>query len=66
MMWVVVYVALSKAEAERLRDRFAEEGILATLKSSSASVTGGHVEVLVAEAEAEDAHEILASFRGRG
>lgn len=60
-MWVVVFVAASQEESERIRELLAREGLLASLRSAG---VGGPVEVLVPEGEIEEAQEILAAHQG--
>lgn len=53
--------------AESLREVLLREGLLVQLRSGSVQTgeDGGHVEVLVPESEAEEAHEVLATVIGR-
>lgn len=58
-MWTVVYIAESKPAAERIVATLKDEGILATMKHAVPSNEDGCFEILVAECEAEEAHEII-------
>lgn len=66
-MWQVIYIAPNKAAAEQLRDTLAREGILVSLRATSVSTNAGgtHVELLVPQGEAREAHEILNEALGR-
>ncbi len=63
-MWAVVYIAPNRAEAELLKHMLEGEGLLVTLRSMGVPHLGdsASVEVLVPEAEAEEAREILADY----
>lgn len=52
-MWIVVYVSGRKAEAERIRVQLDREGFLAEVRGE------GVYEVVVPEAEAVDAQEVI-------
>jgi hypothetical protein len=62
-MWTVIYIAPNRKRAESLMNMLLIEGLLAKLRPSGISQngSGGSVEILVPESEAEEAHEILAS-----
>jgi len=65
-VWTVVYIAPSKAVAEKVQNLLAGEGLLVTVKTVELSDDGrGSIEVRVPEGEAEEAHEILAEHLGR-
>lgn len=65
-MWTVVYIAPSKAKADRIKEILTREGFLVNLRVvSHAGGPGGPVEVLVPQGEAREAHEILAEHLGR-
>lgn len=66
-MWTVVYIAPNRSVAETLKDILTKEGLLVSLRCTKSvqSAEGGHVEVLVPEAEVEEAHEILTTVLGR-
>lgn len=52
-MWIVVYVTGRRAEAERIRALLVGEGFLAETRGE------GTYEVVVPEAEAADAQEVI-------
>ena len=60
-MWAVVYLAKNKKEAEKMDGLIALEGVLVKIRpiSKSANEDEGYYEVLVPEAEVEEAHSIL-------
>ena len=61
-MWTVVYIAQSKAKAEKMKDVLTSEGLLVTLRGLGTTDTDNMpkaVEILVPESEAEEAHEII-------
>ncbi|MDN5375218.1 MAG: hypothetical protein PWQ39_258 [Thermacetogenium sp.] len=62
-MWTVVYIAPNRARAETLKEKLVSEGVLVTIRSAGVphQSSGGAVEILVPESEAEEAHEILTS-----
>lgn len=66
-MWTVVYIAPNSFMAEQLRDKLFREGVLVTLRTVGSSQTGESksVEVLVPEAEIEEAHEIISETIGK-
>jgi len=65
-MWTVVYIAPNLAVAETLKDILLKEGLLVKLRGpGDATLEVAHVEILVPEAEVEEAHEILATVLGR-
>uniref|UniRef100_A0A7C2ECJ3 Glutamate decarboxylase n=1 Tax=Ammonifex degensii TaxID=42838 RepID=A0A7C2ECJ3_9THEO len=62
-MWTVVYIAPNKKEAERIRDLFAREGLLVKLNEVVATADEDRAyEILVPEAEVEEALELLGGF----
>lgn len=60
-MWTVVFIAPTKEEAEKIREVLSREGILVKLKLIGQSQQGANcsVEILVPEAEADEALEII-------
>lgn len=60
-MWTVVYMAQSKDIATKLQDLLAEEGILVKLRpiSKNHENNDNYYEVLVPEAEVEEAHSVI-------
>lgn len=62
-MWTVVYIASNMMRAECLKEKLISEGMMVTLRSvgMSRAGSGGSVEIMVPESEAEEANEILAS-----
>lgn len=57
-MWTVIYVASDEDAANEIKDKLTKEGFLVKVRSLSKKKNGIY-EVLVPEAEAEDAHNIL-------
>lgn len=65
-MWTVVYIAPNLAVAETLKDLLLKEGLLVKLRGPRGpTLEVAHIEILVPEAEVEEAHEILATVLGR-
>ncbi|MGE5550705.1 MAG: glutamate decarboxylase [Bacteroidota bacterium] len=62
-MWTVVYIAPNRETAEELKAVLGREGILATVRPIGLQTAGEgcNFEVLVSEAEAEEAHELVSS-----
>jgi hypothetical protein len=60
-MWTVVYLAKNKKEAEKMKGLITLEGVLVKIRpvSKSANEEENYYEVLVPEAEVEEAHSIL-------
>lgn len=60
-MWTVVYLAKNKKEAEKMNRLITQEGVLVKIQpvSKSANEEDCYYEVLVPEAEIEEAHSIL-------
>lgn len=60
-MWTVVYMAQSKDIAARLQELLTEEGILVKLRpiSKNHENSDNYFEVLVPEAEVEEAHSVI-------
>lgn len=60
-MWTVVYMAQSKEIATTLQELLAEEGILVKLRpiSKNHDNDDNYFEVLVPEAEVEEAHSVI-------
>ncbi|MGQ9512155.1 MULTISPECIES: glutamate decarboxylase [Thermodesulfitimonas] len=62
-MWTVVYIAPTRKEAEKVRDFLVKEGLLVKLNLVGAGSENSQTyEVLVPEAEVEEALELLGSF----
>jgi len=62
-VWTVVYIAPNKREAEKIRDLFTSEGLLVKLDiANTGTIDHQAFEVLVPEAEAEEAHKLLAAL----
>lgn len=66
-MWTVIYIAPNKHSAENLRDALSREGILVSLRATGVSTLAdrSHIELMVPEGEAREAHEILNEALGR-
>ncbi|WP_026486092.1 SPOR domain-containing protein [Caldanaerobius polysaccharolyticus] len=60
-MWTVIYVASDEDVANKIKDKLTSEGFLVKIRSLSKKRKGIY-EVLVPEAEAEDAHNILVTY----
>jgi len=60
-VWTVVYIAPTKKEAEKVRQVLSGEGILVKLKAIGQPQQGINcsIEILVPEAEADEALEII-------
>jgi menaquinone-dependent protoporphyrinogen IX oxidase len=60
-MWTVVYMAQSKDIASRLQEMLTDEGILVKMRpiSKSHENSDNYFEVLVPEAEVEEAHSVI-------
>ncbi len=65
-VWTVVYVVAGWSEAERLKDRLSEDGLLVMLRAcgSEDGKLSKHVELLVPEIEVSEAHSILMQLVG--
>lgn len=64
-MWAVVYIAPNKKEAARIQEILTKEGILVKVKelsTLSANNKKRSVEILVPEAEVDEALEIISSI----
>ncbi len=61
IMWTVVYMAQSKEIANQLQEILSKEGILVKLRAISKNVENNdnYFEVLVPEAEIEEAHSVI-------
>ena len=61
IMWTVVYMAQSKDVANQLQEILSKEGILVKLRAISKNVENNdnYFEVLVPEAEIEEAHSVI-------
>ncbi|AUW94430.1 hypothetical protein [Sulfobacillus sp. hq2] len=65
-MWTVVYIAPTKAIAERVQALLEQESFLVTLKIVELDENDrGTIEVQVPEGEAEEATELIAEHLGR-
>jgi hypothetical protein len=66
-VWQVIYIAPNTQAAEQLKEALAQEGILVSLRTTGVSTSSGHshVELLVPQGEAREAHEILNVALGR-
>ncbi|HHU50826.1 MAG TPA: glutamate decarboxylase [Firmicutes bacterium] len=60
-MWTVLYIATSRSVAQRIKDYMEAEGILVRLNPLGIKVkeNNANFEVLVTEAELEEAQEVL-------
>jgi len=60
-MWIVIYIATNRMQAERMKALLCAEGILANTRATGvASINGdGAYEILVLESEANEANEII-------
>lgn len=65
-MWTVVYVASDWEDAERIKDKLAEEGLLVMLRASCPQGRGTprEVELLVPEVEVNEAQIIIMQAVG--
>lgn len=65
-MWTVVYIAPNRITAENLKKILSQEGVLVQLRPVGVPHNGdsNSIEILVPEAEVEEAHEILAAALG--
>ncbi|MEW6182050.1 MAG: glutamate decarboxylase [Bacillota bacterium] len=62
-MWTVVYIAPTREEAESVRDMLVSEGLLVKLRAENTGTGDSQLhEILVPEAEAEEAHKLLGGF----
>ena len=64
-MWTVVYIARNRTVGQRVREALEREGLLVKLRPVRDGSEDGAVELLVPEAEAEEAHELLTTALGR-
>lgn len=64
-MWLVVYIAPNKQEAERIQKTLSAEGMLVRLRCPGVrrEKTNRFVEVLVPESEADEALEIINEIK---
>lgn len=61
-MWTVVYITPSRSIAERLRERLTKEGVLSKLKAVGENGSEArNYEILVPEAEVDEASELLSN-----
>ncbi|MBC7347672.1 MAG: glutamate decarboxylase [Clostridia bacterium] len=59
-MWTVVYVAPDEATAEQIKEHLTAEGFLVKVRAAGGPrACAGAFEVLVPEAEAEEANDLL-------
>jgi len=60
-MWTVIYIAINRIQADKMKELLCTEGILANTRAIGASATNsdGAYEILVLESEARDANEII-------
>jgi len=59
-VWTVVYMATDKETADKVADILKNEGFLVKVKEALKSKKRGcYIEILVPEAEAEEAHKII-------
>jgi len=65
-MWTVVYIAPSRTNAESLKKVLSDEGVLVQLRAVGVPHGGdaNSFEIMVPEAEVEEAHEVLAAALG--
>ncbi|MFZ5590418.1 MAG: glutamate decarboxylase [Bacillota bacterium] len=63
-MWTVVHIAPNKKEAERMQQYLTNEGFLVKVRPISLHADGENtpVEILVPEAEVEEALEMISQF----
>ncbi|MBO8141754.1 MAG: glutamate decarboxylase [Firmicutes bacterium] len=64
-MWTVIYIARNLAAGQRVRQVLEREGLLVRMRPVGEPRNAEAVELLVPEAEAEEAHEVLAETLGR-
>ncbi|BAS27286.1 putative signal transducing protein [Limnochorda pilosa] len=66
-MWTVVYIAPNRPLAEMIKELLENEGVLTMLRPLGVPHMGdsANVEILVPEAEVEEAQEILNQVIGR-
>ncbi len=64
VLWTVVYIAASREAADGLKEMLGREGILASVRPVGLTLVGDgcNYEVLVPEAEAEEAHELVSAI----
>ena len=60
-MWTVIYIAINRIQAEKMKDLLCTEGILANTRATGVASmnSDGAYEILVLESEANDANEII-------
>lgn len=60
-MWIAIYIAANRAQAEMLKNLLCNEGILANARPTGVASTlgDGMYEILVLESEADEAHAVL-------
>ncbi|SHK53913.1 glutamate decarboxylase [Paramaledivibacter caminithermalis] len=57
-MWTVIYIAHQEKDAYSIKDKLSSEGFLVKIRSVGSS-NDGIFELLVPEAEADEAHNVL-------
>lgn len=62
-MWIVVYVAQAKEQAEKIRDLLQAAGILVKIRGANQSENEkfGCYEIMVPESEMKESHDIIIS-----
>ncbi|MCT4564568.1 MAG: hypothetical protein N4A68_09725 [Maledivibacter sp.] len=58
-MWTVIYVTHQEKDAERIKDKLSLEGFLVKIRTIGKK-EDGMFELLVPEAEADEAHNVLS------
>ncbi|MTI81314.1 MAG: glutamate decarboxylase [Firmicutes bacterium] len=63
-MWTVVFIAQNKPEAEKIKNKLTEEGLLVKTKplGCSKNAEAASYEILVPASEIDEAMEIMNSF----
>jgi len=66
-VWTVIYIAPNREAAESLKKALEQEGVLVNLRPTGLSTASGgaHVELMVPQGEAREAHGILNDALGR-
>jgi len=66
-MWIVVYIASNRAQAELYKNLLCNEGLLANIRAAGvvSALGDGLHEILVLESEADEAHAILCQYATR-
>lgn len=65
-VWTVVYVASGWRQAETMKNRLSQEGLLVMLRSNGSGYDSPsrHVELLVPKSEAQEAHSLIMQLVG--